>query len=93
MSGKTVDKLAQKLGSKVALGQAIDKCRNRISLEEEKIRAIVDPIFESEGRSSFGVVVGIHECDKSPFAICAYEYFDDPAWDSCIYCGDPHERK
>ena len=32
-------------------------------------------------------------CEDSPFGWCAYHRFDDPAHDSCIFCGDPQERK
>lgn len=31
-------------------------------------------------------------CVKSPTHLCEYEE-DDTAWDSCIHCGQPDERK
>jgi len=33
------------------------------------------------------------ECPKSPFGTCKYHHFEDPAWDECLYCGQPYERK
>ena len=32
-------------------------------------------------------------CEKSPFAMCAYDTIDDRAKDHCIFCGQPHDRK
>jgi len=33
------------------------------------------------------------DCPKSPFGYCAYHKFDDRAWDNCLFCHDPYERK
>lgn len=33
------------------------------------------------------------ECDKSPVENCVYDMKEDTQLDSCIYCGDPSERK
>lgn len=33
-------------------------------------------------------------CEKSPFMLCAYNIKDiGPGYDSCIFCGEPDERK
>ena len=32
-------------------------------------------------------------CDKSPFGYCTYHKFEDRAWDHCLFCGEPYERK
>ena len=32
-------------------------------------------------------------CDTSPIKVCQYNVDEDPACDSCIWCGDPEERK
>ncbi len=37
--------------------------------------------------------IGSWYCPKSPFGICAYDPYNDPALDGCLYCGQPHERK
>ena len=33
------------------------------------------------------------ECPESPFGYCAYHKWEDRAWDHCLFCGEPHERK
>ncbi len=33
------------------------------------------------------------KCEKSPFGSCAYHKFEDRAWDHCLFCGEPYERK
>lgn len=33
------------------------------------------------------------ECPSSPFGWCAYHTVLDPAHDTCIFCGEPEERK
>jgi hypothetical protein len=34
-----------------------------------------------------------HKCDGSPPGFCAYDSDEDPALDSCLFCGMPEERK
>ena len=33
------------------------------------------------------------ECPNSPNGCCEYDDEADPAWDECIHCGEPYERK
>lgn len=33
------------------------------------------------------------KCDKSPDGCCQYDDKKDPAWDDCIHCHEPYERK
>ncbi len=33
------------------------------------------------------------EDERNPIGFCAYDKFNDPALDSCVFCGDPYERK
>ena len=33
------------------------------------------------------------DCPESPFGYCAYHKFDDRAWDNCLFCHEPYERK
>jgi hypothetical protein len=36
----------------------------------------------------------LHPCDDSPFGLCAYNVRDlGSRYDSCIFCGEPDERK
>lgn len=87
------DELARKLGSRVAIRQAILECRDRISIEESKITMIVEEAMGIDTYTRYALSVGIHRCDKSPLGLCCYERFDDPAWDHCIHCSEPHDRK
>jgi len=32
-------------------------------------------------------------CEESLIGKCIYDNFEDPCLDSCLYCGDPYERK
>jgi hypothetical protein len=36
---------------------------------------------------------GGHLCPGSPSARCIYDSSNDPAHDSCLFCGEPSERK
>lgn len=38
-------------------------------------------------------VPNMWECPDSPFGTCAYHRFEDKAWDNCLFCHDPYERK
>ena len=33
------------------------------------------------------------DCKESPLGKCAYDFFEDPSRDDCIFCHDPEERK
>ena len=33
------------------------------------------------------------DCPDSPFGWCMYHMLHDPAMDSCVFCGQPYERK
>ncbi len=34
-----------------------------------------------------------HECPESPIDTCVYDEDEDPCMDTCLFCGDPWERK
>jgi hypothetical protein len=36
---------------------------------------------------------GTWACPDSPTGRCWYDNQRDPAWDGCVFCGEPHERK
>lgn len=38
-------------------------------------------------------MVGLWDCAKSPFGLCAYDHYLDPVHDKCVFCGLPEERK
>lgn len=33
------------------------------------------------------------ECPESPVGTCMYDSVKDPAYDNCLICGEPYERK
>jgi hypothetical protein len=35
----------------------------------------------------------LHDCPFSPIETCVYDDQNDPAHDTCLFCGDPEERK
>ena len=37
--------------------------------------------------------IGVWECIESPIGVCMYDDMDDPAWDDCLFCHEPDERK
>ena len=38
-------------------------------------------------------VEGTQHCETSPTKLCWYDDQQDSAWDFCVLCGEPHERK
>lgn len=36
---------------------------------------------------------GDWDCPNSPTGLCGYDPRKDPAFDSCVFCGEPDERK
>ena len=87
------DRLAAKLGSQVALKEQIESYREQIQTLDDKIRELVEPELEKKFGYSVGYSLGVHECNKSPYGFCTYDHVEDPRWDFCVFCGDPHERK
>lgn len=70
-----------------------------ITEEKVKICKSQDTIYEIMmtncigRRHKYGYKVGLEECPKSSIGICVYDAMEDPAWDDCIYCHKPNERK
>jgi hypothetical protein len=38
-------------------------------------------------------LVNFWDCPESPTGNCVYDNVADPAWDDCLFCHQPHERK
>lgn len=87
------------------VGEVIDQqiatnCKNdirgmleAISEAHSEIHSVLDR-FVGEGEGQwFTVGEGFWECEKSPVGICVYHKIHDRAHDSCIFCGEPEERK
>jgi len=39
------------------------------------------------------IEIGHWDCDSSPIGICAYDGYQDPIHDNCLYCDHPEDRK
>ena len=87
------DEIAIRLGSPMAIRDAIRECQHQILIEEVKIAKLLEHAIGVDNYGRYNITLGIHDCEKSPLLMCCYERFDDPAFDYCIFCGDPHERK
>lgn len=76
--------------AKSALGDA----RRNVGDKENNLHQIYGEILQAEGHDPNDLIVpGEWECEKSPVDTCVYDFFQDPCHDSCIFCGDPRERK
>ena len=63
----------------------VEKLRSDI---EDVVRGVW-PEFDEDDH----VITTMMECPSSPFGFCAYHRWEDPAWDDCLFCEDPYERK
>jgi len=43
--------------------------------------------------SAFHKVGDMWDCPTSPIGTCVYDSYTDRAWDDCLFCHDPYERK
>jgi len=68
---------------------AIVKAKKELDSLEYKI------VWEALGGkySSLYHKIGVWDCVDSPIGVCMYDDIDDPAWDNCLYCDEPDERK
>jgi hypothetical protein len=73
------------------------KAKKAYKAADMEMRNKVADYIESTGKPrpvSFDLVIGdFWECPESPTGFCVYDQYEDPAHDSCIFCGDPAERK
>lgn len=60
---------------------------------ERMIEQVEMDALRDAGFTSGYLVVGSWTCSKSPIALCVYDDEVDQAWDECIFCGQPDERK
>lgn len=37
--------------------------------------------------------IGVWSCKESPIGVCIYDSLKDIAWDTCLFCSLPNERK
>jgi hypothetical protein len=76
--------------AKAELGDALRDAGNK----EDSLHKLYGEILQAEGHDPADLIVpGVWKCEKSPVETCVYNFFEDPCHDSCIFCGDPRERK
>jgi len=75
----------------------LDEKINELMCERSKKRSergdILMNIVINHFKNESGVRIGDWDCADSPIGICVYNSDEDPAWDSCLICGEPDERK
>ena len=62
----------------------------------DKIDSGENPTTGEHGRYTNGSIfieIGSWGCEKSPINTCCYNNYTDRAFDHCIFCGHPDERK
>lgn len=62
-------------------------------LKKEIKKKKYDLIFDETGLQSNEVKIGSWDCEQSPIGKCVYDIVEDEHCDSCVFCGEPDERK
>jgi hypothetical protein len=79
----------------VELENEVDSLQNELAKKQDelfKMRIkIITEFFETDTRGH--IEIGDWKCEDSPIGICFYDSWEDPAWDDCLICGNPDERK
>ena len=78
-------------------GRSIDKKIDKLRSGRYNILEAI----QAEAAKALGVATDeieggeVWECedDKNPTGMCYYDGREDPCWDSCLFCGEPYERK
>lgn len=84
------DLTAAKLKGPDALREILSLANQETQDIHNEIMSVVEPYLPG----TFGIVIGFFwDCPDSPFGLCAYDHYDDPAHDDCIFCHEPSERK
>lgn len=74
------------------LKDAIVECTQALDHIEQQRIELVKKLWPAY--DSFKHVMEFYwSCPDSPFGWCAYDHWEDRAHDSCVFCGDPSERK
>lgn len=94
MSEEILVKLKELHAQKKAWGKVISSVRSLMISTDSEIKELICqlPDFQDIEEPN-QLMVGTWECQDSPLGLCIYHDFDDPAWDNCLICNEPHERK
>ncbi len=92
--------LAPRFARRHELEEQIERLQSQIEDEDEAIREYVARQFNATPNDRGRVepedleIPSAWVCEKgSPTGYCVYDNMNDPANDSCLYCGEPRERK
>lgn len=81
----------------IELRDRLLKTQTAIELSLGKVESMIEQIemdmIRNAGFTSEYLVVGSWPCSTSPVETCVYDEKVDSAWDNCIFCGYPDERK
>lgn len=79
----------------------VERLEDRMAISEQRMlelvaaeyNAMVEPEDQVEGDCL--EVTHSWPCTekKNPIPVCVYDSLNDPAFDDCIFCHQPHERK
>lgn len=87
--------------SKAETDPRVKKAKERLASARAKFEVAESDFLDACGEvlrergidPSNVVVPKTWDCNKSPVGTCVYDFFQDPCRDSCLFCGDPEERK
>ena len=60
---------------------------------EDYLRKHPSKFGKEKDVSASDLELGTWQCASSPTKFCVYNKTEDPCCDSCLFCGDPDERK
>lgn len=67
---------------------------NSILIRKERIlTSNLSKFLKQIGITDIYPVISDWKCEKSPVDYCVYNQLEDPYHDSCLFCGQPEERK
>jgi len=75
----------------IELKQLIKQKFAEVEKAQIELKQLVNEHLPDNGM--FHVVSDFWDCPDSPFGLCSYHNIEDPAHDSCVFCGEPFERK
>ncbi len=79
----------------VAAQEEFDKAKGAQTDARRKLLDAYGEVLRENGLDPQNITVPERgwDCEKSPLGKCAYDFFEDPSRDDCIFCHDPQERK
>lgn len=95
-----MERLRIEFNPKKSLKEQIRKLEGKKAKLNIKIGELIKPYVPDNVKNvSTGLVYEWYrvstfwDCEKSPIGCCMYNHNEDRFHDSCLFCGDPEERK